>query len=148
MLFLFESCSKNQDIVIEQADMMFKHYQSIEKIKEIDYVGFSYHHEIYNVIIYRVIEGEINENFCFDVLVDMGYIPNKSWKQCNCSNPVTNYFPIFDTKNKYKKTVIANIDMGLLDSENWYNWNAMKDMNYLFLFCPNDKLLYCVKWNV
>lgn len=97
ILFLFESCSKNKDIVIEHAAMMFKHYQSIEKIKEIDYVVFS---------------------------------------------------SIFDTTNKYKKTVIANIDKGLLDSGNWYNWNAKNDMNYLFLFCPNDNLPYYVKWNV
>ena len=63
ILFLFESCSKNKDIVIEHADMMFKHYQSIEKVKEIDYVVFSFHYEIYDVIIYSVIKGEINKDF-------------------------------------------------------------------------------------
>lgn len=142
------SCSKNKDIVIEHSTMMFKHYQSIEKIKEIDYVGLSFHYEIYDVVIYRVIKGEINENFCFDVLVDAGHIPNKSWKQCDCNNPMITYFPKFDTKNKYRKKVIANIYKGLSDSENWYNWNAVKDMNHLFLFCPYDSLFYYVKWNV
>ena len=43
--------------------MMFKHYQSIEKVKEIDYVVFSFHYEIYDVIIYSVIKGEINKDF-------------------------------------------------------------------------------------
>ena len=148
ILFLFESCSKNKDIVIEHADMMFKHYQSIEKVKEIDYVVFSFHYEIYDVIIYSVIKGEINKDFCFDVLVGEVHIPYNTWKQCNRSNPVTNNFPIFDTENRYKKAVIANIDKGLLDSENWYNWNVKNDMNYLFLFCPKDNLLYYVKWNV
>ena len=148
MLLICESCNKNEDIVIENSAIMFDNYQSIEKINEIDYIGFSFHSEIYDVIIYQVINGEINPCFCFDVLMNTRYIDNKLWKQCGYNNQITNYFPFFDTKNKYKKDVITNIYNGLSDSNNWYNWMATQDMNYLLLFCPYDNLLYYVKWNV
>lgn len=148
ILLIFVSCYKNKNIVIEHSAMMFKNYQTIEMIKEIDYIGFSFHHEIYDVIIYHVVNGEINPNFCFDVLMNTGHIQNKSWKQCDCNNPAINYFPFFNTKKKYKKDVITSIYNGLSDSNNWYNWITTKDMNHLFLFCPNDNLLYYVKWNV
>lgn len=149
IFFLCESCSKNDDIVVRYAPNMFKNYQSIKITKKIDYIGLSFHYEIYDVSIYQVINGEINPDFCFDVLTGTTEnVSNKSWLRCNSDNTTAIYFPVFDTKNKYRKEVITNIDNGLSDDRNWYYCIITNDLNHLFLFCPNNNLLYYVQWNV
>lgn len=150
LFFAIISCDRN-DVIYDNASNMFHVNTKVKKLKSLDYIQFSYHHEIYDVSIYNVFEGEINPDFYFPQMVSSDNVHKEKsvckWSKCGNENADIG-FPIMLTRSKFKSRVLCQIQEELLSDNNWYALLYTDNINHLFLFCPSDSILYHIEWNV
>ena len=126
---------------------LFPNYRgNVDKIYDKDFIGFSFHNELFELYLYKMMENvSINENYPKFEEWEKNEIINKkennsTWKKCSMDIKEKEKFKDIIDSEVFKQDMYGkNFDAILNDSNNYYTYVYINELEYYFFLFNKDK---------